>query len=59
MDYAILPAHTETPPNTIRKIANAYIELKYHFLTLQETSWLPLKTGVQWVWLLIHVGLKW
>ena len=27
MDYEILPAHTEAPPNTIRKIANAYIPL--------------------------------
>ena len=25
MGYEILPAHTEASPNTIRKIANAYI----------------------------------
>ena len=34
--YEILPTHTETPRNTTRKIANLYIELNYHFLTLQK-----------------------
>ena len=36
--YEILPTHTETPPNTTRKIANLYIEFNYHFLTLQKQS---------------------
>ena len=36
--YEILPNHTETPRNTTRKIANLYIELNYHFLTLQKKN---------------------
>ena len=36
--FEILPSHTETPRNTTVKIANLYIELNYHFLTLQKKS---------------------
>ena len=45
--YKILPTHTETPRNTTRKIANLYIELSYHFLTLQTKIPLLLNRSVR------------
>ena len=45
--YEILPTHTETPRNTTLKIANLYIEVNYHFLTLQKKIPLLLNRSVQ------------
>ena len=44
--YEIVPAHTKTPRNTTRKIANRYFEIKYHFLTLRKKFRLPLNKDV-------------
>ena len=48
--YEILPTHTETPRNTTCKIANLYIELNYHFLTLQKKIPLLLNRSVHNAW---------
>ena len=44
--YEILPAHTKTPRYTSHRIANRYVEFKYHFLTLQKKFRLLLNKGV-------------